>query len=73
MEGLETQFEADENRRRISLQCGDVFKAVDREIRKLSKSSRVWKSRWKNRTGMTKCVRSATRCLPISICQSLRT
>lgn len=37
MEGLETQFEADEKRRRISLQCGDVFKAVDREIRKLSK------------------------------------
>lgn len=37
MYGLETQFEADENRRRIAEQCGDVFKAVDREIKKLSK------------------------------------
>lgn len=37
MDGLETQFEADEVRRRISEQCGDVFKAVDREIKKLSK------------------------------------
>lgn len=37
MEGLENEFKADENRKRIALQCGDVFKAVDREIRKLSR------------------------------------
>ncbi|MDE5757326.1 MAG: NFACT family protein [Allobaculum sp.] len=37
MEGLETLFEQDEAKKRIALQCGDVFKAVDREIQKLSK------------------------------------
>ncbi len=37
MEGLETLFERDEAKKRIALQCGDVFKAVDREIQKLSK------------------------------------
>lgn len=37
MEGIEELFEADETRNRIALQCGDVFKAVDREIKKLSK------------------------------------
>ncbi len=37
MEGLEKLFEADEVKKRIALQCGDVFKAVDREIKKLSR------------------------------------
>lgn len=37
MSGLETQFESDEVRLRISQQCGDVFKAVDRELKKLRK------------------------------------
>ncbi len=37
MEGLETLFEQEEAKKRIALQCGDVFKAVDREIQKLSK------------------------------------
>lgn len=37
MEGLEKLFAADENRKRIALQCGDVFKAVDREAKKLSR------------------------------------
>lgn len=37
MEGLETLYEADEQKKRIALQCGDIFKAVDREIKKLSK------------------------------------
>ena len=37
MEGLETLFESDEKKRRIALQCGDVFKAVAREEKKLAK------------------------------------
>lgn len=37
MSGLEKLFEGDETRKRIALQCGDVFKAVDRETRKLSR------------------------------------
>lgn len=37
MEGLEKLFEADELRKRLSLQCGDVFKTVDRELKKLTK------------------------------------
>ena len=37
MGGLERLFEADETRKRIALQCGDVFKAVDREVKKLSR------------------------------------
>ncbi len=37
MDGLERLFEADETRKRIALQCGDVFKAVDREVKKLSR------------------------------------
>lgn len=37
MEGLETLFEADEKKRRIALQCGDVFKAAAREEKKLAK------------------------------------
>lgn len=37
MEGIENLFEENEAKKRIALQCGDVFKAVDREIQKLSK------------------------------------
>lgn len=37
MQGLESLFEENEAKKRIALQCGDVFKAVDREIQKLSK------------------------------------
>lgn len=37
MEGLSSLYTLDENRSRIQQQCGDVFKAVDREVRRLEK------------------------------------
>lgn len=37
MEGLEILYENREKKERISQQCGDVFKAVDREVKKLKK------------------------------------
>ena len=37
MEGLSSLYAPDENKSRIQQQCGDVFKAVDREVRRLEK------------------------------------
>lgn len=37
MEGIERLYEADEVKNRIALQCGDIYKAVDRELKKLTK------------------------------------
>lgn len=37
MEGLNSLYGKDEKKIRIQEQCGDVFKAVDREIKKLKK------------------------------------
>lgn len=37
MQGLEVLFESREKKERIAAQCGDVFKAVDREVKKLKK------------------------------------
>lgn len=37
MEGLSSLYAVDENKSRIQQQCGDVFKAVDREVRRLEK------------------------------------
>lgn len=37
MEGLSSLYAQDESRTRIQQQCGDVFKAADREVRRLEK------------------------------------